>query len=321
MENNKFLKKYIPVLTMRETQEAQELIVNLLKEELINNLNVILVRSPRISSKRQYANFSSLDGKRSINFDSSNNNNIYYIFNRYKYWFINIMKDLDVKNNNGVMSIINYVERDNVISNIKSMEENTLQIEYRFDIKDEIFKKSKDLAEKIYEIFLKIEKIISNKYKLEETFPKKISSKELKKIIKNPAHIEEVKSMVASEKSMYFLINKLSSNEIRFDHNFEITLESYSKEIDSSFSILTIKDRKTLEDLKPFVYKTDRTVEEYRFAKEILDNKDIRTLNITIDIDLLAMVILKKAHILELQSGRNSKEIEKFFNTFNINHL
>ena len=85
MENNIFLKNYISLLSQKETQEAQELIINELKKELTNNINLSIVRAPRISSLRQSVNFSSLDGRRPINFDSSNNSDIYYIFNEYKF--------------------------------------------------------------------------------------------------------------------------------------------------------------------------------------------------------------------------------------------
>ena len=85
MENNIFFKNYISLLSQKETQEAQELIINELKKELENNISLSIVRSPRISSLRQSANFSSLDGKRPINFDSSNNSDIYYVFNEYKF--------------------------------------------------------------------------------------------------------------------------------------------------------------------------------------------------------------------------------------------
>ena len=85
MKKNVFLKKYVPVLSMNETQEAQEIIINTLKKELLDIIDLQVIRSPKISSERQSVNFSSLDGRRPINFDSSNDSNVYYIFNKYKY--------------------------------------------------------------------------------------------------------------------------------------------------------------------------------------------------------------------------------------------
>lgn len=321
MENNTFLKKYVPVLSMRESQEAQELLIQTLKKELLNNINILIIREPKISSIRQSTNFSSLDGKRSINFDSSNDNNIYYSFDKYKYWLINSIKNLEIKNNNGVMVITNFIDRDSEISNIQSMEKNILQIEYRYDIQENIFSKAEELVNIIYKTILKIENIFYEKYKLTPCLPDKIITKNLDKIIKKMSDVDEIKSDIASEKSAFILLEKIDEKEMKFDYTFRFSLELYSKEIDSSFSIFSIKDRKTLEDLKPFIYKTDRSVEEYRFAKEILKNNDLRTLNIKIDIDALAMVILNKIHILEVQSGHHSDELEKIFNSFGIKHL
>ena len=99
------------------------------------------------------------------------------------------MKSLKVKNDSGILSMINYIDRDNEISNIKSMEVNTLQIEYRFDSKEKIFEKAKELLEKIYLIILNIEKIINEKYKLPLFLPQKISTKDLGKIVKNPLQL------------------------------------------------------------------------------------------------------------------------------------
>jgi|GEM_PF-2111856 len=82
---NSIPKNYISKLSLKETQEAHQLVETLLKEGVLDTFEVHFVRAPKISTKRPTVNFFSEDGKRVINFDSSNDNNIYYLPNHYNF--------------------------------------------------------------------------------------------------------------------------------------------------------------------------------------------------------------------------------------------
>ena len=82
---NRIGKNYLQKLNIKETQEAINIIENLLIKELQERIEFIVVREPIISSEKISTTISSRQGERLINFDGSNDNIIYYIFNQYKY--------------------------------------------------------------------------------------------------------------------------------------------------------------------------------------------------------------------------------------------
>jgi|GEM_PF-2062176 len=86
------------------------------------------------------------------------------------------------------------------------MEVNTLQIEYRFENKEIILDKAKDLAKELYNIILKIQDKIKQKYKnLNQALPKLITLKELSKI-NGSKHPEEAKASLVNEKSAFLML-------------------------------------------------------------------------------------------------------------------
>lgn len=82
-----------------------------------------------------------------------------------------------------------------------------------------------------------------------------------------------------------------------------------------------IKDRKTIKDIESEFSVSEAAKEEYIFGKDILNGKNPRSINISIDIDTLSMLFLEKTHILEIQSGSNIKEIEKILKEADIEHI
>ena len=315
-------KNYISKLSLKETQEAQELIRDLIKQEVMDVFELSFARAPKISTQRPTVNFFSEEGKRVINFDSANDNNIYYLPNHYNFWLVKTLTLLELKNNNGVASFINYIDRDLEITNTASMEVNTLQIEYRFDNKEIAIGKAKDLGKLIYNIILRVQANIQNKYKkLNTKLPKNIMIKELSKI-SGSQYPEDAKIALVNEQSAFFLLKQWKINDRQsFNKTFELSLETYSKETDKSFTLVKIKDRKTLEDMEPYSTESEKILEEYMFAKEQLGEISTRSINISLNIDLISMVILEKVHILELQAGENSETIEKLFQAAHTKHL
>jgi len=319
---NSIPKNYISKLSLKETQEAHQLVETLLKEGVLDTFEVHFVRAPKISTKRPTVNFFSEDGKRVINFDSSNDNNIYYLPNHYNFWLVKSLNLLNINNNNGIAAFINYIDRDLEITNTSSMEVNTLQIEYRFENKEIILDKAKDLAKELYNIILKIQDKIKQKYKnLNQALPKLITLKELSKI-NGSKHPEEAKASLVNEKSAFLMLETWKDNNRQnFDKTFEVSLEAYSKETDRAFTLFKIRDRKTLEDMEPNSRESEKILEEYIFTKEQLGETSTRTINICLNIDLISMVLLNKIHILELQSGTSSSEIERIFSLSDTKHL
>jgi|GEM_PF-2218144 len=73
--------------------------------------------------------------------------------------------------------------------------------------------------------------------------------------------------------------------------------------------------------MEPNSRESEKILEEYIFTKEQLGETSTRTINICLNIDLISMVLLNKIHILELQSGTSSSEIERIFSLSDTKHL
>ena len=316
---NTIPRNYLSKLNIRETQEAQFFLLKELIEAIEENFDVIQVREPKISTFRISATGLLKHGDRMINFDASNDNKIYTLYSEYKHWLVNVVKNLDIKNNHGIFSITNNIKRDNEISNTQSLEENLLQIEYRYDNAEKSFEKSKELLETTVNVIKVVEKKLIEKYpKLSKSFPSKIVVKEFRKT-QNWKSIDAMIIDMVMEQKVFAMINR---KKIQFSNNFETSLMAYSPETGKHYSPLTIHGRKTLQDIEPQISESESIMEEYIFRKDILkEEEEIRTINISINLDLLSLMILNKSHILELQSGKNVKEIEKILSMSGIKHI
>ncbi len=318
-------RNYLPKLNMRETQRAINLIEELLMKNLSDKIEFIKVRQPIVSSTRVAVSTTKEHGNRQINFDSSNDSNVYYIYDDYRYWLVSTLKKLEIKNNNSIAMLASYIDRDAEIKNTESMEKRKFIIEYRYDKDDQESKYNK--AIELNEIV--INAIRSTQNELIKQFPELVSSKlplsidekELKKIATRH-NISDTLANVASEEGAFLLKDKRNPNKDKSIRNtFYLSLYSFKKEIDEAYRIYTIQDRRTMSDIESFISESESAMEEYIFGKEVLKGNDIRSINIDIDLDSLALLILDKSHILELQSGKNIDEIEKIFTDADLKHL
>lgn len=314
---NKIKKNYVSKLSLRETQEALFKIEDILKYKIIDKLELIFVRSPLYSNKKMVSSNASSNGERQINFDCSNDNSIYFLFNDYKYWLLSTLKILNIKNNNSIGTFVSYIERDNEIKNSISLERRKLEIEYRFDNKEKIFDKIQELFSIIYSIINETQEEISKQYEsIKNTFPSNINKIKVNK---------EINIGILNEKAIsegYFILEKeFKNNSQSITSNYEISLIGFSKDILEATEIFMIKDRKTIKDIESEFSVSEAAKEEYIFGKDILNGKNPRSINISIDIDTLSMLFLEKTHILEIQSGSNIKEIEKILKEADIEHI
>lgn len=318
---NKINRNYFSKLNLIDTNKAMNYIRSNMISELSEKLDLFEIRQPMISIERNSTNYFSLNkNKRSINFDTLNDNNIHYIYNNFRYWLTNTVHSLDIKNNSGIIVVTNYIDRDIEIKNTESIEKNIINIEYRYDNKDKILDKSLEIKNEIINTVKKIQIEINNMFKIKlSDLPKNI--------------IENKFGLFRNEKTDF--INEQSANEGIFilvdDKNFkgldgiynsfEITLNAYSKNIDESYEIFRIINRQLVDEIEYLSSESEIAMEEYIFSKNNLLNTELRTINVEIDLDKLGLLLLDKSHILELQAGKNIDDIEKIFSHNNIKHL
>ncbi len=318
-------RNYLPKLNIRDTQKAITLIDKLILENIGEKIQFIEVREPIVSSSRIAISTTKAHGNRQINFDSSNDNNIYYIYDDYRYWLVNALKRLDIKNNNAISMKSTYIDRDVEIKNTQSMEKKKLYIEYRYDKadKERVFEKAKELNEIVYSAIRKTQAEINKEFDELKGFklPEKVDEKELKKIASRQ-NLENTLADVASEEGAFLLIDKREPlKDKSVTNTFQISLHAFKNEINESYSIYKIQDRRTMQEIESFISESESIMEEYMFGKDVLKDNDIRSISIEIDLDALALLILQKSHILELQSGKSLDEIEKILGEAEIIHL
>ncbi len=318
-------KNYLPKLNIRDTQRAMSMLEKLLAKNIGDKIQFIEVRQPIVSSSRIAIPTTKEHGNRQINFDSSNDNNIYYIYDDYRYWLVNALKKLDIKNNNAISMTSSYIDRDVEIKNTQSMEKRKLYIEYRYDKSDKevVFEKAKELNEIIYNAIRKTQTEINKEFEELKGFnlPQTVDEKELKKIASRQ-NLKDTLADVASEEGTFLLIDKREPTKDRSIANtFEISLHAFKGEISESYSIYKIQDRRTMQEIESFISESESIMEEYMFGKDALKDNSIRSISIEIDLDALGLLVLQKSHILELQSGKSLDEIEKLLNEADITHL
>ncbi len=200
---NKIDKNYLPKLNLRETQEASHLIDKLLIEKLNDSINFVVVRQPIISSSKQNGFFTNSNETRQINFDSVNSNNIYYIFNDYNFWLYDALNKINIKNNNAILMIANYIDRDSKIKNTQSMEKRKLYMEYRFDAIDQnqSINKALELNEIIYNSIKFIQLEIYKKFpELRNDFklPIELKKVNLRKILTHNSSLKSILNDIAT---------------------------------------------------------------------------------------------------------------------------
>lgn len=319
---SKISNNYLSKLSLKETQEAINYIEENLIASLFQHLNFIKVREPKITMRKQESNLLFDKNVRPITFDSVNDNYVYYIYNSHRIWLVNTLKILEVDNNNGILTKLNFINRDVNISNICSMEKNILAIEYRFDNKKQSFQKSQEISKIIYNILFSLKK------ELKKTFPKLIENFKENPIVKtlnrskeNSINNKEI--TYASNFGLYILENTYNNKDFfnSVNSNFNISINSYLSEINTPYKIVEIKDRVTPYELNEKKLSSNLIREEYLYLKEDILDKELKSISIQIDLDLLSLFLLEKVHILELQSGMNNKEIEKYFSSKEIKHL
>ena len=82
---NKIFKNYVSKLNLRETQAGIDYINIQVLEILKNKLDIFIVKEPKITIKKEPLDSIFLNNKRTINFDSANNSNIYFEYNEYRF--------------------------------------------------------------------------------------------------------------------------------------------------------------------------------------------------------------------------------------------
>ena len=315
MKKNKILQNYLPSLDLVETQKATALFKKLLIENLEQNLELIEVNAPLLSYKPTSTEIYEFMKSRGINFDSANNNGLFYIYNNYECWMRNTLTKLKLNNNFGIFSFLKYIQRDVEITNLSSKKKNTISIEYHFSNEKLIYEKTEELTLLIYKLIVQSFKEVKNKFpKLDFNIPEKLNSINLKEYKFNNEKLSFLENELTMTHGLTMFKNEKNDSK-------KIRILFYSKELNESFEIMEAKARKTLLEMQESSNIYEDNLENYNYFKENLLENIVSSINIEINFDLLMLLLLKKAHIFEIQSCFGNKEFENYFKDKKIKSL
>lgn len=243
-------------------------IEKIFEEKINDNFNLIKIR-PIKYIDNNFENKYSFKKNRTINFDNINYDGLITIVDEFDSWINHNIFELNIKNNNGIYCLLNFLERDTKINNFSSFEKNYLNIVFNFENSSLIYKKVSEILEVISKIINEVNLEASRKFNFKKVnLPKKILIFDYNKLIDDLIVDRDFKG-IKNNLSMKYGIVALKDNDL-------INIIWYSEKNKKSNSISKIK-----------VFKTKKT----------------NLINITIDLDLIKMIILNKNKINELQNN------------------
>lgn len=315
---NKISNVYESEINIEKTHQLISKIKREITDKLIDNFNLIEIQSPLYSKVKPSTELKTLSIGRPITFDSSEDTNVYYMINDFTLWLMNSLVKLNLKTNSGVLSQIKYINRDIEISNIKSFENNFIEIEYVYENEKNINQKSNELLISIYNI---IWEIVTNTFAKDEKIksakiPRKLSIEEIdpyEKVLEAENVIDIVK-----QKGMALIKQNIGNNQILNTGHKEYII-FYEKKSFNPDILIESTIRKGSANLNEKLNVVEE--EEFDLIKEVIDGEWKSSINIKINIDHVMMIALKKSHILEVQSGIHSEKIRKFLSEQGIEHL
>jgi aspartate--ammonia ligase len=243
----------------------------------------------------------------------------------FNYFLINSVKKLNIENNHGVITKLNYINRDEEISNIVSMEKNVLSIEYRYDNKKKAYDKLSNIIDEVYLALTTVFDDLKFEFKqLKHSLSPRLKTIILKAEKEASVSKEALIEKYSSENGVFKLLSTQVEEEAEIDTSNQIEkidLFFYSRRDSKPMNVVAGHLRQDYDLLKQKDSLNDTLKEEVKHADTLLMKDVYNTINISINLDQVAMFFLDKVHILEVQSGLNSKDLENIFESKGIEHL
>ncbi len=315
---NRIPNTYKSNLSISETHELISKIKRELKDKLIDNLNIVEIKQAMYSRTRPATESKVLKDGRPITFDSVGDNSVYYILNDFALWMMNSLIKLNIKTNGGVISELKYIDRDVKISNTRSFEKNILSIEYLYDNAENIVEKARELTDSVYRIVHStINGILtSNEAIKAKPIPIRLKTVEIDSY-EDVLESNEANDVVRQQ-GVAIVYKKLDDKQI-FEAKEKTYVLFFEKKAFVQDILIEATIRKGINELPEQLNLVVQS--EMDIIKSVISDNWKSSINISINLDHIAMIALNKSHILEVQSGIHSEEIEDFLIGKGIEHL
>lgn len=284
------------------------------------------VRKPLFSVDKIIDEVSEINYSRTITFDTINDYQIYNIYNSFDFWFVKKLSKLNLENNHGIFTKLNYIIRDLKIDSNSSLERNILFFEIRSDNTKDIFQKMELLGQKIYQL------IYDLFFEMHLFNPKvKINIPKVNKIaffnqVDFKKQTQDYQSFINQITLKYGVVSVLEELNEKEDEDFlnsknKISFYYFSKYLKENLKFIEIIKRKEQEQILLEIKKIISNKIELDYLSEQIKNFKYKTINIKINLDYLILMALNIASVFEIQANNNNKKVEEFIEKSKINTL
>ncbi|CRX37156.1 / / hypothetical protein / 28407:29378 Forward [Candidatus Hepatoplasma crinochetorum] len=284
------------------------------------------VRKPLFSVDKIVDEISEINYSRTITFDTINDYQIYNIYNSFDFWFVKKITKLNLENNHGIFTKLNYIVRDLKIDSNNSLERNILFFEIRSDNITDVFQKMETLGRKIYQLIydLFFEMHLFNP-KVKINIPK-INKLTFFNQITFKKQTQDYQSFINQIALKYGVVSVLEELNEKEDEDFlnskdKITFYYFSKYLRENLKFIEIFKRKEKEEILQEVKKIISNKIELDYLSEQIEDFKYKTINIKINLDYLILMALDIASVFEIQANSNNRKVEEFIEKSKINTL
>ena len=311
------MKKYESILNLMETEIAIKFVKDNFERELAKALDLTRVSAPLFVFPETGLNDNLNGYERAVRFDVLDIKRDVEVVQSLAKWKRNALKRYNFEVGKGLYTDMNAIRRDEALDNLHSCYVDQWDWEKIITKEERTYAYLKKVVKKIYQVFVKTEKIINKKYpKLTITLPKDItfiSTKELEKRYPDLSRKERENAICKEYKAVFiYQIGwplkdkephdgraadyddwKLNGDILLWDEVLQIGLElsSMGIRVDEDSLVKQLKQKNELKKL------------DNPYCQDILNKRLPYTIGGGIGQSRICMFFLKKKHIGEVQAS------------------
>ncbi len=321
--------------TIIGTEVAIKSLKDYFEHELSQALNLTRVSAPMFVTKSSGLNDDLNGCERPVEFDVPSTKKTFQIVHSLAKWKRSALEKYGFELGEGLYADMNAIRRDEDLDKLHSIYVDQWDWEKIIDKTDRNNEYLQNTVQKIYEVFRRTEKYISEQYsEIDAILPEKIAFITTQQLLDKYPKLspKEREDAYAKEVKAYFLMHvghELSNGEKHDgrapdydDWNLNGDIIFYNPVTDSAFELSSMGIRVDSDSMKKQLEirgAEDRL--QYPYHKMIINNELPLTIGGGIGQSRICMYFLRKAHIGEVQSGVWSEDILEECKSKKINLL
>ena len=259
---------------------------------------------------------------RSVTFDEIQEYRVNRMLISHSNWLRSMLTRLEVQNYKGLVIETQTIHRDVKQSTSQAISNNEITLQIMIPEETDYIKYTKDLAREMYELFYSMIEKYKGKYFDKNIYPESVnmfSSQNLEIEMANISSYQKEMNKILDEEAFILSSSgtKMYSKKIHKDvhaavydlrNHYEILFkDDVNSDVVDVCSVATLANGQVLEDqIKQ--YNVGSLMENTFYGK--LAKEKHKIVEVKINVSKLAMIVLRKGHIGEVQAGVLTKETE-----------